>query len=206
VETDWSVAAGADDPVIETGWSDAASGSGWVDLRVDGEMQRNRMAALAESARSPAMAQALMLLNAPRGLLMTTKCDGWRLSHEERMELAQALDAPLGVSGYGSYIDVLMAHAPPMADFLLHEEWARSTARRCAALAIEDAQLEVVVRAAHRDETWGYGLTVYCYACGGDERRAEAAWSRAINATVPVVIATAESLFASPEDLGGGHV
>ncbi len=36
METDWSVAAGADDPVIETRWSDAASGHGWVALRVDG--------------------------------------------------------------------------------------------------------------------------------------------------------------------------
>ena len=91
METDWSVAAGAEDPMIETGWSDAVSGLAWADLRIDGETQRSRIAALPEAARSPVMADALALLNAPRGLLMTTKCDRWRLSDEERAELANAL-------------------------------------------------------------------------------------------------------------------
>jgi hypothetical protein len=204
METDWSVAAGADDPVIETRWSDAASGLRWVDLRLDGEVQRNRIAALPEAARSQAMTDALVLLNAPRGLLMTTKCDRWRLSDQERAELADALDEPELACGYGSYIDVLMAHAVPMADFLLHEEWAGATARRCAALAIEYARLELVVRPAHHSGVWGYGLTLYCYAGSKDEVRAEAAWERATAATIPLLIATADSLFASPEELGRG--
>jgi hypothetical protein len=201
METDWSVAAGGDDPVIEARWSDAATGLAWVDLRVDGETQRSRIAALPEAARSPAMARALALLNAPRGVLMTTKCDRWLLSDAERAELADALDAPALACGYGSYIDVLMVHAVPMADFLLHEEWARTTARRCAALPIDDARLEVVVRPAHKDDVWGYGLTVYCYAGGVDEPRAEAVWADAIEQTVPILIATAEAMFASPEEI-----
>lgn len=203
METDWSVAAGAEDPVIETGWSDVMSGLAWADLRVDRETQRSRIAALPEAARSPAMAAALAQLNAPRGLLMTTKCDRWQLSDEERAELADALDAPIAANGYGSYIDVLMAHALPMADFLLHEEWVRTTARRCAALDVEDARLELVVRPARHVEHWGYGLTVYCYAGGADEKGAHTTWSRTLEATIPVLIATAESLFASPEELGG---
>ena len=189
--------------MIETGWSDAVSGLAWADLRIDGETQRSRIAALPEAARSPVMADALALLNAPRGLLMTTKCDRWRLSDEELAELADALDAPLAASGYGSYIDVLMAHAVPMADFLLHEEWARTTSRRCAALDVAEARLELVVRPAHRGEDWGYGMTVYCYAGGADEAHAEAAWTRAVAQVTPVLIATAESLFASPEELDG---
>jgi hypothetical protein len=204
METDWSVAAGADDPVIETGWADAASGLHWVDLRVAGEMQRSRIAAMPEAAESAAMMQALLLLNAPRGLLMTTKCDRWPLSDEERAELADALDAPVAARGCGSYIDALMAHAVPMADFLLHEEWARTAARRCAGLAIEDGRLELVVRPAHHGAVWGFGITVYCYAGGADEAGAEATWSKALEATTPVLIATVESLFASPEELDDG--
>jgi hypothetical protein len=201
METDWSVAAGADDPVIEARWSDAASGLTWVDLRVDGETQRSRIAALPEAVRSQAMSLALALLNAPRGVLMTTKCDRWQMNEAERAELADALDAPVLACGYGSYIDVLMAHAVPMTDFLLHEEWARTLARRCAALPVEDARLEVVVRPAHKDDIWGYGLTVYCYAGGADEVRAEAVWADAIEQTVPLLIATAEAMFASPEEI-----
>jgi hypothetical protein len=200
METDWSVAAGADDPVIETRWSDAASGLAWVDLRVAGEMQQRRIAALPEAARSPAMARALMLLNASGGLLMTTKCDQWLLNDEERAELAHALDTPAAACGYGSYIDVVMAHPVPMADFLLHEEWARTTARRCAALAVDDARLELVVRPAGHEGVWGYGLTVYCYGGAADEVRADAAWSAAMEETIPLLIVTAESLLASPEE------
>jgi hypothetical protein len=191
METDWSVAAGADDPLIETGWSDAASGLGWVDLRVDGEEQRRRIRTLPEAAHSPAMMDGLLLLNAPHGPLMTTKCDRWQMDDAERAELADALDAPPAACGYGSYIDVLMAHAVPMADFLLHEEWARTTARRCSALAVDDARLDIVVRPAHHGDAWGFGLTVYCYAGGADEMLAEAAWSAAIAATIPVLVATA---------------
>ena len=201
METDWSVAAGADDPMIETHWSDATTGLAWVDLRADAETQKSRIVALPETARSPAMARALALLNAPRGVLMTTKCDRWLLSDAERAELADTLDAPELATGYGSYIDVLMAHAVPMADFLLHEEWARTAARRCAALPVDDARLEVVGRPAHKDDAWGYGLTVYCYAGGVDEARAEAVWADAIEQTVPILIATAEGMFASPEEI-----
>lgn len=201
METDWSVAAGADDPVIEAHWSDAASGLAWVDLRVHAETQFARIAALPEVSSSPAMAKALTLLNAPHGLLRTTKCDRWQLSDEERVELAEALDGSVAACGFGSYIDVLMAHAVPMSDFLLHEEWARTTARRCAAIPVDDTRVELVVRPAHEDTVWGYGLTIYCYAGGADERRAEAAWGRAIEQTVPVLIATAEAMIVSPEEM-----
>jgi hypothetical protein len=202
METDWSVAAGADDPLIEAGWSDASSGLAWVDLRVGAETQQSRIAALPEAAASPALAKALMLLNAPHGLLMTTKCDRWLMSDEERAELADALDGPVAAWGVASYIDVLMSHAVPISDFLMHEEWARTAARRCAALPVDDARVELVVRPARNEAVWGYGLTMYCYAGGADEQGAEAAWSRAIEQTVPVLIATAESMFASPEETG----
>ena len=141
MESDWSVAAGADDPVIQTHWSDAASGLTWVDLRVDEELQRSRIAALPEAVASPAMAGALALLNAPRGMLMTSKCDRWPLDQAELTDLAEALDAFPAAYGFGSYIDVVMVHTIPMTDFLLHEEWARTAARRCAGLNAPDGRV-----------------------------------------------------------------
>ena len=136
MESDWSVAAGADDPVIETHWSDAASGLAWIDLRVDANCSGAGSQHCRRLVASPAMARALALLNAPHGMLMTSKCDRWRLSDAELVELAEALDVSLAAYGFGSYIDLLMVHAIPMADFLLHEEWARTAARRCAALNV----------------------------------------------------------------------
>jgi hypothetical protein len=194
METDWSVAAGADDPVIEAPWWDAATRLGWVDLRVDAEAQRGRLAALPEASASPAMAAALMLLNAPHSLLMTTKCDRWQLSELERADLADVTDAPMVECGFGSYIDVLVEHAMPMTDFLLHEEWARTAACRCAALSTENARIDLVVRPAYKDNLFGYGLTVYCYAGAADAQRAEAMWTKALEQIIRVLISAAEAL------------
>lgn len=202
METDWSVAAAADDPVIEVPWRDDGSALAWVDLRVNAEAQRKRMAAIPEAATSPALAHSLALLNAPLGLLLTTKCDRWRMNEEERADLADALDAPATTYGYGSYIDVLMAHATPMTDFLLHEEWVRLTAMRCAALTAEAAQMEVIVRPACSNGIWGYGTTLYCYAGGMDEAHAEAAWASALTQITPVLIEAAENLLVSADDSG----
>jgi hypothetical protein len=66
---------------------------------------------------------------------------------------------------------------------------------------VDDAQLDVVVRPAREHDVWGYGLTVYCYAGGVDEVRAEAVWADAIEQTAPILIATAEAMFASPEEI-----
>jgi rhodanese-related sulfurtransferase len=204
VESDWSVAAGADDPVIEAHWSDAASGLAWVDLRVSEELQQSRIAALPEAVASPAMARALALLNAPRGMLMTSKCDRWPLDQAEQADLAEALDASPAGYGFGSYIDVVMVHTIPMTDFLLHEEWARTAARRCAGLNVPDGRVEMLVRPGHKNGMWGFGMSVYCYASGRDQAAAEMAWAEALERVIPIVIAAAEELFVSPEELSNG--
>jgi hypothetical protein len=201
VETDWSVAAAADDPAIEAEWSDGASGLRFVDLRVDAAEQERRIAGLPEAAAAPALSRALALLNAPGGLLMTTKCDRWTMDADELAEMAGLLDAPVAANGVASYIDVLMAHEVPMSDFLLHEEWARTAARRAAALELENARLDLVVRPARREGTWGFGVTVYCYGVGEDAEEADAAWSEALEQTVPVLVRAGESMFAKAAEL-----
>lgn len=194
MEVDWSVAAVADDPVIETHWSDAASKVAWVDLRLDAEIQRSRIAALPEAAMMPTLARCLGLLNTPQGVLLTTKCDCWQLSDEERNELADALNVSGSTCGFGSYIDVLLMDVTLMASFAIHKEWARLTVRRCAALPIEDARMEIVVRPARRGNVWGYGVTFYCYAIGNDAAHSETALTHALEKTVRVLIAAAEGL------------
>lgn len=201
METDWSVAAAADDPAIEAEWSDAGSGLRFADLRVDAAEQERRIAALPETAAAPALGRALALLNAPGGVLMTTKCDRWAMDTDELAEMADLLDAPAAAYGVATYIDVLMAHQVPMSDFLLHEEWARTTARRAAALDLENTRLDIVVRPARREGAWGFGLTVYCYGVGEDANQAGAAWSEALERTVPLLIRAGESMFAKPAEL-----
>jgi len=199
METDWGVAAAAEDPLIELPWQDAATGLRFVDLRVDAAEQQARMAAIPEIAGAPAIAQALLQLNHPKGLLLTSKCDRWVMDAAELAALADALDAPLEPHGCASYIDVLLAHPVPMADFLLHEEWARTTAVTCAALPHPAARLDLVIRPARVNGVWGYGLSVYIYAAGSHPQQAEAAWAAALEDCVPVLCAAAEGTLAPPD-------
>lgn len=194
METDWSVAAGADDPLIEADWRDPAGANGWLDLRVHPELQAKRIAMLPEVQRTPELAPCLALLNARSGLLLTTKCDVWPLDASELADTADLLDVPTPEFGMGSYVDVLLAPPDAIADFLLHEEWARTTSRRCAATAIADARVELVVRPARSGETWGFGLTIYCYGIGSSTDQAHAAWAEALQATVPTLLAVSEEL------------
>ena len=193
METDWSVAAGADDPLIEIPWRDAAMGLEFTDLRVNAVTQTDRIAGLPETADSSALARVLALLNRRTGLLMTSKCDRWLLDDEERAELAEILDTPIAAHGCGSYIDVLMTHPIPMADLLLHEEWARATTRRSATLAHPEARLDLIIRPAQFHTVWGYGMTVYHYAAGSDPRRAQDAWTAALEETVAILIEVADA-------------
>jgi hypothetical protein len=126
------------------------------------------------------------------------------LDEAELVELAEALDASPTANGFGSYIDVVMVHTVPMTDFLLHEEWARTAARRCAGLNVPDGRVEMLVRAAHKNGVWGFGMSVYCYASGRDQAAAGTAWGAALEQTIPIVIAAAEELFVFPEELGSG--
>ena len=198
METDWNVAAAGDDPLIEVPWADAGSAMQFVDLRVETALRRVWIAAIPEAAGSPPLARALDRLNDPAGLLMTSKCDRWALDAEERAALADALDAPAEAHGWGSYIDVLMAHALPMADFLLHEEWARATARRCSGLTHSQARLELIIRPAQRHQTWGYGLSMYVYGGGSTPDAAEAVWAAALEDCVTVLCAAGEAMLMSP--------
>jgi hypothetical protein len=201
METDWGVAAAADDPVIELAWQDAATGLRFVELRMVAEEQRARIAALPEAAGRPALAQALTEWNDPDGLLLTAKCDGWVMDAAELAALADALDAPVEQHGRASYIDVLLAHAIPRADFLLHEEWARAAAIACAALPYPAARLDLVIRPARVEEAWGYGLSVYIYAAGATAEQAEEHWAAALTGCVPPLRAAAEGMMVPPEQV-----
>jgi hypothetical protein len=195
MESDWSVAVSSEDPVIGTDWAPAPGAAPWRDLRLaDPVLQRSRIASLPEAVSSPALARALHRLNAPGGVLRTVKCDRWVLSRQELEEHALLLDVPAGAHGTGSYIDVLMDHPIPRADFLLHEEWARTVARRASAVELGDARTEMVVRPALEEGCWGFGLSAYCYGMGADAGAGEAAWAAALDAMVPLLAEAAEGL------------
>jgi hypothetical protein len=206
METDWGVAAGGEDPVIELPWQDAATTRHFEDLRVSRPEQEARIASLPEVAGAPALAVALVEWNAPRGLLMTSKCDLWSMDAEELATLAEVLDMPVQQHGFACYIDVLLVREVPRADFLLHEEWARGAAVVCAALPHPEARLDLVIRPSRVEEVWGYGVSVYLFAGGADMPQAKRAWAAALTGCVPLIRAAAEATMAPPESLSPGSL
>ncbi len=198
METDWSVAAGGDDPLIVVPWKDEAGRVRFVDLRQPRDLQSASLSQLPEASTSPSLWRLLTLLNDSGGVLMTSKCDRWQMDDEERRELSDVLDAPVAPAGVASYVDVLMTHPMPMADFLLHEEWVRATALGCAALEHPAARLDLIVRPAQLDGHWGYGVSMYVYAVGANVAQAEAAWSAALDGCAPILRAAAEATMADP--------
>lgn len=199
METDWGVAAAAEDPLIDLPWLDSATGIRFQDLRFGKEEQLARIKALSEVAGAPALATALLQLNDVNGVLATSKCDRWTMDETELAELALVLDATVEQHGCASYIDVLLTHPLPMADFLLHEEWARTTAIRCAALAHPAARLDLVIRPARMHGAWGYGLSMYIYAAASEQQQAATAWADALEDCIPILRAAAEGTMAAPE-------
>src|SRR5271155_5837199 len=98
MQADWEFELGSGAPVIEARWS------GFVDLRLD----PRRAFLLPEAAQLPALAQALLRLNAAASPVWTSKCDFFPSLAPGEFD-ADELDAPpsSSVHAVACYIDLL---------------------------------------------------------------------------------------------------
>jgi len=161
METDWSVEIGDDLPRIEVPWSDAASGLSFVDLR----SRPDAVAEIGESIESPALWQALSVLNQPSSPVFTSKCDLWFLSADEIDPLDFGLLSGAG-AGSGCYLDVLLRDQRAFVSFAAQELWMREL---CAWLSGKDCsgtRAEFVLRPATQGALDGFALTSYVLAAG----------------------------------------
>lgn len=163
MEADWEVEIGGGAPVIEAWWD------GFVDLR----LFPDRAALLLEARQLPALAAALVKLNAPSSPLWTSKCDVWRPTEFDPDEL----DAPAseGTCALACYIDLL-----PRAD----QQWSplELAVAECRAICgwlrkapLLNCRADLIVRRAHiSSHEQDQGITAYLTGCGPtlDESRA----------------------------------
>jgi hypothetical protein len=180
MEADWEVEVGGEAPVIEALWS------GFVDLR----FSSNRVAELTEIQTLPALANALVQLNAAASPLWTSKCDVWPVDGFDRLEL----DAPAEAATHGiaCYVDIL--HAPPArwGDTSEAVAFCVDLCARLRGVSLSCCRVDLVVRRALiTPGANDLGITAYLTACGATEAVALGQLQVALAAFVDAVVAPA---------------
>jgi len=164
MEADWEFEVGGDAPVIDARWP------GLVDLQHSPE----RAWDLPEAVQLPALAEALVKLNAALSPVWTSKCDVW-----EHLELDTCdpgeLDVPAGCFAHamGCYIDLLPRSdqqwsPPPMA-----AGECRQVCSRLHDIPLRCCRVDLVVRRAFLvPDRMDLGITAYLTSCGASPAQA----------------------------------
>ena len=163
MEADWEVEIGGEAPVIDAHWP------GFVDLR----LTPVRAAQVPEAAQLPALADALVRLNALSSPVWTSKCAVWPVTEFDPDEL----DAPseAATNAVACYVDLL-----PVSD----QQWnspesaaiyCKSLCGRLRPITLRCCRADLVIRRAHITPVLeGLGITAYLTACGPTSAEANA--------------------------------
>lgn len=174
MEADWEIEIGGEAPVIEALWP------GFVDLRCSPE----RAYLLPEAVELPALAEAMVQLNAAASPVWTTKCDLWSIVEVDELD-PDELDAPpqTAIFAWGCYIDLL-----PKSD----RQWpnpamASSAGQRICnllhAIPLRCCRADLVIRQAWiASGQMDLGITAYLTACGPTAADARATLGAALSA------------------------
>ncbi|MGC1781721.1 MAG: hypothetical protein WA708_04310 [Acidobacteriaceae bacterium] len=192
MESDWTVACGADDPMVVVPWRNAHNSLRYLDLRVVPEAINH----VPEARQYPCVAAALRRWNQLDGPLSTVKCDVWNY----RSDLFDAEDLPGFAHAQGSYIDLLPSERELFCNFSHCEKLLRASSEMAQGIALPAARCEWTLRPAriflaaennlslldsHVD---GFAITLYVWGYGASREAAEDAWSSTISALIDPVI------------------
>jgi hypothetical protein len=191
MEADWSVALGADDPVIFVPWAASAEdvrGCRFHDLRLDPGL----IDEIEEARSRPGLRAALLLLNDGASHLWTAKCDAWTSSVDEGAEPYDRyeMDAEPGdtLFGAGSYVDLLPRDGALFSSFERQERWIRRVTERLRCAPGHAARVELVLRRAEVDSVPGFAVTWFVEGCGATAERATEAWGEAFHCALGVIV------------------
>ena len=177
MESDWEIELGADAPVIDAAWS------GWVDLRADPA----RIAELPEAANFPALAAALLALNAPASPLWTAKCDLWPVDDPASLDPDELGATPEEcAAALACYIDCLPLATSLFPTLAAGEAWIRAAVAGLRRIASPNSRADLILRRAVSATQDGFGVTAYLTACGATEADARQALGRALDAFAQV--------------------
>ena len=178
MEADWSVEIGADLPVIAVPWE------GFIDLRHAPSLASG----LEEAATAPALARALVTLNAAISPVFTAKCDLWLLTPDDIDPLEFGASREQAQQGIACYIDIVARDAEVFASFAAHEAWVRASTIELREVELLRARVEFVVRASSVDDHEGFAVTLYTAACAVTEADVKSTFHDALGTATAITI------------------
>jgi hypothetical protein len=177
MEADFSIELGHDDPVLDFPWTDPSGKLAYVDLKRHPEL----LASIPEAQSSSDLADFLRLLNSPRSLVETAKCDAWattELSAEEEIYNAS--------HKFASYVDAVFTKTDARQSLPAHEQFASRLVALLQRAPETPSSAEICVRRCYfatsvEGETQaGCYCTLYVSGYGPDEASARLNWGVAL--------------------------
>ena len=167
-------------PVIDALWP------GFVDLRRTPELAWS----LPESAEFPALAEALVKLNAVASPVWTSKCDLWPHLTSDEYD-ADELDAPPGCSAHamGCYIDLLPKGKGQWASPQMASADCKRVCGLLRPVPLRCCRVDLVIRRAIvTPDRLDLGITAYLTGCGSTAADAVSALQAALGAFADALI------------------
>ena len=187
MQADWSVACGADEPVVVVPWSDATESIAYVDLR----RTPTAIDRIPEATQYPCMAAALTRWNRPDSPLFSAKCDVWSYAVDD----FDAEDLLNFTHAQACYIDLISADHKVFSDFATSERQLRRWTAYAESISMPECRCEWTLRPAHilaglgkEAEKSGYATTLYVWGYGVSPEEAATAWCAALRALIEPVI------------------
>ena len=178
VQADFSVELGAEDPTLQIPWSSSDPRVQYYDLRSHPEL----LPQIVETQDNEALAEFLAVMNSPRSVLQSAKCDTWS---SQQMDVEDEVFS--AAVKYESYIDLAPVAEGPRYSFAEIEDWGRKIARLLQRAPEIPAAADFVVRRCYyRDEAApppgreGFYLTFYLSGYGDNEEQARERWGIAL--------------------------
>ncbi|MEO6966682.1 MAG: hypothetical protein ABI076_12440 [Acidobacteriaceae bacterium] len=197
MDADWSVACGADDPVVVVPWGgevrDTATGKPieYIDLCSAPDAIRE----VPEAVEYPDLGAALRRWNQPETSLFTAKCDVWNYP----AKFFDAEDLPGFACAHASYIDLLPTDPKIFASFAACEQLLRIWTNISRSIPLPASRCEFTLRPARIlpsdsripaaagvqfSTLDGFATSLYVWGYGSSPESAASAWSQALLALV----------------------
>jgi hypothetical protein len=171
MDADFSIELGREDPVLDFPWKDPAGKLAYVDLK----RRPDLMASIEEAETFPELGEFLRVMNSPRSMVGTAKCDAWAIT-----ELSAEEDVYDASHKFASYVDVVFSEIDGRLSFSLHEQFARKLVALLRQAPETPSAAEVCVRRCYFGDDGGvregFYCTLYVSGYGSDEASARQNW------------------------------
>ncbi len=191
MQSDWTVACGADDPEVVVPWAGKDPSLRYVDLRQAPQAIQD----IPEATQYLCVAAALQRWNQPDTFLFTAKCDVWSYP----AQLFDAEDLQEFAFACGSYIDLLFSDAATFASFEACERQLRVWTEVSRSIELPACRCEWTLRPARifpslpaltsatNSPQNGYATTLYVWGYGASPESAASAWANALETLIEPV-------------------